>query len=137
MVASMLRISASFNTQPPEGGWATRRGETKNQKKFQHTAARRRLALCPRTIHQQRRFQHTAARRRLVIPHLKRMMCFFRFNTQPPEGGWFIYASHYNWACSFNTQPPEGGWLNKYVYPPSYMCFNTQPPEGGWVPKNN
>ena len=33
-----------------------------------------------------------------------------RFNTQPPEGGW--YAALKNWGLSacFNTQPPEGGW---------------------------
>ena len=34
-----------------------------------------------------------------------------RFNTQPPEGGW--YAALKNWGLSacFNTQPPEGGWF--------------------------
>ena len=32
-------------------------------------------------------FQHTAARRRLD-PRRGRQRCRFRFNTQPPEGGW-------------------------------------------------
>ena len=35
-----------FNTQPPEGGWVFKPFEALYQSKFQHTAARRRLALC-------------------------------------------------------------------------------------------
>ena len=77
------------------------------------------------------------------------------FNTQPPEGGWFL-ASKTKWSWnSFNTQPPEGGWLYRelrrvHVDAVSthsrlkaagaallFGCFhrgsfNTQPPEGGW-----
>ena len=33
---------------------------------------------------------------------------------------------------SFNTQPPEGGWSLFAVDAISRFCFNTQPPEGGW-----
>ena len=56
----------SFNTQPPEGGWAGLLSHHPFAFAFQHTAARRRLAtrmpspVCVKT------FQHTAARRRLV-----------------------------------------------------------------------
>ena len=32
----------------------------------------------------------------------------------------------------FNTQPPEGGWGRLQNYPIAYPRFNTQPPEGGW-----
>ena len=37
---------------------------------------------------------------------------FDGFNTQPPEGGWFEYASDVAIIRGFNTQPPEGGWEN-------------------------
>ena len=57
---------ASFNTQPPEGGWDRNTRCTALYSKFQHTAARRRLG---------------------------KPLFFLRngqacFNTQPPEGGW-------------------------------------------------
>ena len=54
-----------FNTQPPEGGWTTTRLTASCQNRFQHTAARRRLALSVRLLGQISVFQHTAARRRL------------------------------------------------------------------------
>ena len=54
-----------FNTQPPEGGWHRVMREFMTRLKFQHTAARRRLA--GRAIN---------------------MMLQLGFNTQPPEGGW-------------------------------------------------
>ena len=34
----------------------------------------------------------------------------FRFNTQPPEGGWDCNNFDSLSGGSFNTQPPEGGW---------------------------
>ena len=37
--------SKSFNTQPPEGGWIVNKDNAYPNKKFQHTAARRRLAI--------------------------------------------------------------------------------------------
>ena len=78
------------------------------------------------------RFQHTAARRRLdgelictswaeaVSTHSrpkaagrrkgKNGKTDTRFNTQPPEGGWFISSVAFCAFKGFNTQPPEGGW---------------------------
>ena len=35
------------------------------------------------------------------------------FNTQPPEGGWYIACRSTRKAESFNTQPPEGGWRGR------------------------
>ena len=58
-----------------------------------------------------RRFQHTAARRRLG-GHQRRRGAYQSFNTQPPEGGWRQSRQQ---ACAdyrFNTQPPEGGWVS-------------------------
>ena len=102
------RCRNCFNTQPPEGGWLPRSHSrplktvsTHSRPKaagsirrgccvisrFQHTAARRRLALSACLKGDAEGFQHTAARRRLELP-----------SASPPE------------PLSFNTQPPEGGW---------------------------
>ena len=56
-----------FNTQPPEGGWR-KCGHTMNGWfRFQHTAARRRLAVDFTGSWHFAKFQHTAARRRLAL----------------------------------------------------------------------
>ena len=55
------------------------------------------------------RFQHTAARRRL-LQSVSHVCAEYRFNTQPPEGGWLPSAAILFIFSSFNTQPPEGGW---------------------------
>ena len=54
------------------------------------------------------------------------------FNTQPPEGGWYLRRRIYVSNRSFNTQPPEGGWIVVFQAKLKFLCFNTQPPEGGW-----
>ena len=38
------------------------------------------------------------------------VFCHWRFNTQPPEGGWGQFFKRYRLVGCFNTQPPEGGW---------------------------
>ena len=82
-----------FNTQPPEGGWGGLALWVLPSGKFQHTAARRRLAQngthgtgqYPVSTHSRpkaagrgktmnnkpQQFQHTAARRRLAAPQRK------------------------------------------------------------------
>ena len=55
-------------------------------------------------------FQHTAARRRLALPTRNRARRN-GFNTQPPEGGWMAKRKNEFEKWSFNTQPPEGGWF--------------------------
>ena len=57
-----------FNTQPPEGGW-----DSFND-----------------VIYQAKKFQHTAARRRLVGVRMRYFWDYCGFNTQPPEGGWVV-----------------------------------------------
>ena len=54
-----------FNTQPPEGGWAVSLTVQLIPKAFQHTAARRRLVTGDKQLTIRKLFQHTAARRRL------------------------------------------------------------------------
>ena len=70
--------------------------------KFQHTAARRRLAYHPLIKQHRRLFQHTAARRRLQ--DLKIL---------------------YNTNHCFNTQPPEGGWLAGGLFRAASECVST------------
>ena len=59
--------TARFNTQPPEGGWFCARLRISSKLRFQHTAARRRLANAKTSFKQTQMFQHTAARRRLAL----------------------------------------------------------------------
>ena len=119
-------------------------------------------------------FQHTAARRRLAVRNSDGL-CLVSFNTQPPEGGcccksfplhFVIVSTHsrpkaaggnpsvgHTSAVSFqhtaarrrlllqilsvafrnrfNTQPPEGGCICVYFPSRDNGSFNTQPPEGG------
>ena len=60
-----------FNTQPPEGGWLCVVLVLMRQMRFQHTAARRRLADIFDRAAELEQFQHTAARRRLAPYPLK------------------------------------------------------------------
>ena len=55
---------------------------------FQHTAARRRLDFRASIIIVHNLFQHTAARRRLDGVLYDGSELTLGFNTQPPEGGW-------------------------------------------------
>ena len=63
--ADIMRLG--FNTQPPEGGWGVYGALSAVSGLFQHTAARRRLANEIFIFQQAYTFQHTAARRRLVF----------------------------------------------------------------------
>ena len=65
-IKSITVYFAGFNTQPPEGGWLCWWMLCTLPKKFQHTAARRRLVMLSQSI---------------SVPSIG-------FNTQPPEGGW-------------------------------------------------
>ncbi len=104
-----LHRRTGFNSQPPEGGWGRNDEPVHFFRKFQLTAARRRLvkisndridvydvsthsrpkaagvrlSVFPRDY----KFQLTAARRRLEDLARGRL-AGARFNSQPPEGGW-------------------------------------------------
>ena len=88
LVARFRTGRYSFNTQPPEGGWAGRKAKHSVCFRFQHTAARRRLGSETAWNWLSWAFQHTAARRRLGFNVKFRFIAPFCFNTQPPEGGW-------------------------------------------------
>ena len=79
---------------------------------FQHTAARRRLAIGGSVTARDELFQHTAARRRLgAFGEL--LDTRTGFNTQPPEGGWLwiILPSPTKIAVSTHSRPKAAGPL--------------------------
>ena len=174
----VVPLGGSFNTQPPEGGWVgtastgrpsvtvsthsrpkaagwlNRRGRWWRWS-FQHTAARRRLALISDNPSSLCQFQHTAARRRLV-KNLHLLIFAFCFNTQPPEGGWVILTADIDLTIQFQhtaarrrlasllSSPldtvhvsthsrPKAAGCNAIGWARWWECFNTQPPEGGWA----
>ena len=125
-------------------------------KKFQHTAARRRLlkrgslgglsvpvsthsraeAAASRDgamMHHVQMFQHTAARRRLLANMLSilppKMFQHTATRRRLRNTHRFLLLS----LC-FNTQPPEGGCKCGWKMTIKRACFNTQPPEGGCFP---
>ena len=100
--------------------------------KFQHTAARRRLAICYLLILTRCEFQHTAARRRLVA-HDNGFGADLSVSThsRPKAAGRPRIPKPFKIIC-FNTQPPEGGWEDELLTYQRFFGFNTQPPEGGW-----
>ena len=99
-------------------------------------------------------FQHTAARRRLAIKlNVNGIYLFVSTHSRPKAAGCVApipsadgqVSTHsrpkaagpggngypFSKSC-FNTQPPEGGWCFETFFDHSQRCFNTQPPEGGW-----
>ena len=102
----------SFNTQPPEGGWldccaVDALGQSVSTHSRPKAAGRNCLMIsaCGMVSTHSRpkaagwansragwwtRFQHTAARRRLGCHQPCHAVGRYRFNTQPPEGGWFL-----------------------------------------------
>ena len=78
--------------------------------RFQHTAARRRLAKSAPPKRAAAKFQHTAARRRLV--EQAEAICEetgVSTHSRPKAAGG-LRLIHFLYPYGFNTQPPEGGW---------------------------
>ena len=79
------------------------------------------------------RFQHTAARRRLdILDVLPFPVLWVSTHSRPKAAGPSL-SKPSDSIKRFNTQPPEGGWFMLAISLPEHICFNTQPPEGGWV----
>ena len=127
-------LRRSFNTQPPEGGWLWQNIDGCFRFGVSTHSRPKAAGMALATQHHLLQvFQHTAARRRLgayeagftlsgsVSTHSRpkaagragrgNLRRDWRFNTQPPEGGWNIVPSYTKLTARFNTQPPEGGWL--------------------------
>ena len=105
------RGSKCFNTQPPEGGWANGVKSVYKLDKFQHTAARRRLA----------RVGTKSVALRFVSTHSRPKAAGFQRRIQPEPS-----------PC-FNTQPPEGGWLQNVVAgkSPTWVSTHSRPKAAG------
>ena len=76
---------ASFNTQPPEGGWVCKPPSFCTPLVSTHSRPKA-AGGAPLIKLNVDVFQHTAARRRLASAYAPRVLPN-RFNTQPPEGG--------------------------------------------------
>ena len=99
---------------------------------FQLTAARRRLGTLAIADNISHRFQLTAARRRLVeLPPPEPLPEPVSTHSRPKAAGrLMLKALRVMWR--FNSQPPEGGWSHSGGIQISSKRFNSQPPEGGW-----
>ena len=82
---------ASFNTQPPEGGWVCKPPSFCTPLVSTHSRPKA-AGGAPLIKLNVDVFQHTAARRRLASAYAPRVLPN-RFNTQPPEGGCRILYS--------------------------------------------
>ena len=101
----------SFNTQPPEGGWA-------------FGLVKRGAALGFNTQPPEGGWHNAAGS---SVHHDS-------FNTQPPEGGWKLLRRAWTRRVCFNTQPPEGGWAgNFWAYCIGQVSTHSRPKAAGRV----
>ena len=80
-------LKPRFNTQPPEGGWGYLTLSDYAKMLFQHTAARRRLGRVLGRRYPMGVSTHSRPKAAGVTYRLPTSPSY-RFNTQPPEGGW-------------------------------------------------
>ena len=100
-----------FNTQPPEGGWVALPYYAKREPMFQHTAARRRLGdISGRPA--ARRIVSTHSRPKAAggngLPFAQGVVV--STHSRPKAAG-AVTGGCRNGSNGFNTQPPEGGWV--------------------------
>jgi len=146
---------SGFNTQPPEGGWGVNSKVIKIYKRFQHTAARRRLVRYFGGKACKRLFQHTAARRRLgKLLRYQGALQEVSTHSRPKAAGSRHLSGGGRRRVSTHSRPKAAGGsaralsfsMNLFQHTaarrrlgtaffilPATDCFNTQPPEGGWV----
>ena len=99
-----------FNTQPPEGGWLTLLLSNWLPSKFQHTAARRRLAFPAHLPQACSLFQHTAARRRLGRFIFRRVMwTLFQHTAARRRLGLFMLRIITGLVVSTHSRPKAAG----------------------------
>ena len=105
-------LPAGFNTQPPEGGWDCAKCYAARAPAFQHTAARRRLAVF--AVHRFNDFFVSTHSRPKAAGNCQNLLTISKpsFNTQPPEGGWQVgqYRLYQNAPVSTHSRPKAAGW---------------------------
>ena len=142
-----------FNTQPPEGGWTNKAAWMTSLPLFQHTAARRRLAIRLATTIRHIRFQHTAARRRLdsKMGGSDGNGKFQHTAARRRLAGWTSTANiskpfqhtaarrrlahdvdDLQCVVRCQTTAPRTRRAVRSSKGANAVSFNTQPPEGGW-----
>ena len=102
-----------FNTQPPEGGCSKVMLPGWCSGVSTHSRPKAAVALSCRARWIWR-FQHTAARRRLTGCKRSLFFCWVSTHSRPKAAGPSILPPK-ACCCSFNTQPPEGGWDGESV----------------------
>ena len=99
--------------------------------RFQHTAARRRLALLSFQLSLVATVSTHSRPKAAGLPKTPAPSSTRCFNTQPPEGGWrYIFEFDLSNEVSTHSRPKAAG-RHSSVWR-RIVCFNTQPPEGGW-----
>ena len=104
----LLRPFAPVSTHSRPKAAANWRRISIRIRRFQHTAARRRLERLGVIAEDALQFQHTAARRRLASRRHRRRCPAVSTHSRPKAAGTRNGCRLVN-GC-FNTQPPEGGW---------------------------
>ena len=121
-----------FNTQPPEGGWASNTGGRKEGVVSTHShpkvagRAEGRWIGCNRVS----THSHPKVAGRPPDRHLAGQT---GFNTQPPEGGWGAAACLLSQVLVSTHSHPKVAGRPRQSGCRLGGCFNTQPPEGGWA----
>ena len=83
-----------------------------------------------------RRFQHTAARRRLgCVPASEPKGCCVSTHSRPKAAGLGLFAKSFDLVVSTHSRPKAAGRRITRLQT-SLSGFNTQPPEGGWLVVN-
>ncbi len=125
-------FTVGFNTQPPEGGWGAADWLVEYVPVSTHS--RLKAAGDCKLFISLVLVVSTHSRLKAAGPNSNQSdYPRYRFNTQPPEGGWLIISAMIPSRRRFNTQPPEGGWSSCTAFILAVARFNTQPPEGGWL----
>ena len=145
----------SFNTQPPEGGWAMTTGIFEMPTVSTHSRPK---AAGKDTVDDFPVVAVSTHSRPKAAGISYEPLCVFMevsTHSRPKAAGPFVegtgkpeyqvsthsrpkaagFCSQPNWQyrLGFNTQPPEGGWQVFVINPLKIkLGFNTQPPEGGW-----
>ena len=103
-----------FNTQPPEGGWPKNQPHSASRDCFNTQPPEGGWPVFVICHISSKKFQHTAARRRLVSGKRKFNIDRRSFNTQPPEGGWInVIKTEKVEVVSTHSRPKAAGGRSK------------------------
>ena len=130
--ADMAKLARCFNTQPPEGGWQILYIAGFGVILFQHTAARRRLAMVCVFVGAAVLFQHTAARRRLVN-HVAIAAAVTGVSTHSRPKAAGCLGIHPLGFCfvSTHSRPKAAGTVERFCKAASFVSTHSRPKAAG------